>query len=159
LATTLYLEIMEALPNLQIDPTRNIRGLLLTVVRRRLSDRYRSIKNTPPAVSLQHESSAGSTEPPTLADPHGEDAQEHLLDLLDGRLVWDEIHRYWRPTSAGTDLAFMRRYDQTPPTPFRKIAEQLGPGWTEEAVRMRHHRIVHRTRAYMQERMQRDTEP
>lgn len=159
LAMTLYLEIMEALPSLSIDPTQNVRGLLLTVVRRRLTDRYRKIMNAPHILSLEYESSTGGSESSMLTDPHGEEAQEQLLELLEQRALMDEIHIYWRETCSTQDQVIMRRYEQNPPMPFRQVAEQLGPGWTEVAVRMRHHRIVQRTRAYMQERIQRDTEP
>jgi len=124
-----------------------------------LSERYRKLRANPAPLSLERGGGADGTEPLALADPHGQDAEEQMLDLLEQQELAEAIWRYWRATCSATDLLIMRRYEHDPPTPFRTIAKQLGPGWTAEAVRMRHHRIVKRTRANLQDREQRDTEP
>lgn len=159
LATTLYLEIMEALPQLNIDPNKNVRGLLLSVVRRRLVERYRKLRAAPPTLSLNYGAGAEGDDPLDLADPHGEDLQEQLLDIFERKDLAEAIWSYWHATCSDRDLRILQRYQHNPPPTFREIAEEFGPGWTEEAVRMRHHRIIKRTRVYLQERMQRDTEP
>lgn len=179
LALSLYIYVAEELPKLVIDPSKNVMGLLMTIVRRRLIDEQRKYmrdlsgprSSTASALAAQvalegtmWPARAGA-EPiysgealQDIVDPQSKDIEEQLVDRLYSQALWEDIQLYWQRTLTREDQQIVRRWERDPPTPFRTIAESLGPGWTESMIRQRHYRIMRRTRQYLQERQELATE-
>lgn len=179
LALSLYIYVAEELPKLVIDPSKNVMGLLMTIVRRRLIDEQRknmrdlsgprSSTAGPFAAHAAPESTMWparvAAEPiysgealQDIIDPQSKDIEEQLVDRLYSQALWEDIQLYWQRTLTREDQCIVRRWERDPPTPFRAIAESLGPGWTESMIRQRHYRIMRRTRQYLHERQELATE-
>lgn len=168
LALSLYIYVAEELPRLTIDPSKNVLGLLMTIVRRRLIDEQRKLRReigsaprgsridaAQPDLGIQTSGvSAIYHEIPLeeIADPHSKETEEQLIDRLYNQALWEGIHDYWQRTLTPEDQLIMQRWESDPPTPFRQIADTIGTGWTESMVRQRHYRIMKRTRQYLTER-------
>lgn len=179
LALSLYIYVAEELPKLVIDPSKNVMGLLTTIVRRRLIDEQRKYmrdlsgprSSTAGALAAQvalegtmwparsgAEPIYSGTALQDIVDPQSIDIEEQLVDHLYSQALWEDIQLYWQRTLTRDDQCIVRRWEHDPPTPFRTIAESLGPGWTESMVRQRHYRIMRRTRQYLLERQELATE-
>ena len=125
LAMNMFSYIVFKLPTLTFDAQRNIRGLLITVARRGMSDDYyRSYATSP------------------KREPNQKVNSEGILSAVD--IYWDTLDE--------ADRQIMRlRWRSDPPVSFREIARQLGPGWAEDTVRQRHHRIINATRKQLRD--------
>jgi DNA-directed RNA polymerase specialized sigma24 family protein len=178
LALNMFANIVFSLPRLQIDPERNARKFLITVARRRLIDEYRRTyaasgrrmpklgdepapgSGTPaarmwqPAVSPTAELQSGT------ADVESYIAEERVAARLDQLALLRAIWAYWPKSLSADDLRIVTlRWQSDPPCSFRDIAQQLGPGWNEDTVRQRHHRILKATRAHLRASGLLDDEP
>jgi hypothetical protein len=179
LALSLYIYVAEELPKLAIDPTKNVLGLLMTIVRRRLIDEQRKYmrdlsgpRSSTVGPFAAYTAPEGTMWPARMGaepiykdsalqdiiDPQSKDIEEQLIDRLYSQALWEDIQRYWQHTLTREDQSIVRRWEHDPPTPFRTIAENLGPGWSESMVRQRHYRIMRRTRQYLHERQEPATE-
>jgi hypothetical protein len=171
LALNMFANVVVALPRLRIDPARNVRKLLVTVARRGLIDEYRrsyasAPQRRPRPIDQPQEGrmwQQAGWQPQALAqldtqvdivDPHSANIEEHMAARIDQqailRAVWEE---YWPRSLSAADFLIMElRWRLEPPCSFREIAERLGAGWGEDAVRQRHHRILNATRRYLRDR-------
>lgn len=170
-AMSLYIHVLDALPKLKLDPQKNLLACLMLIVRRRLIDQMepRPPQSDPPDTP-EHPISGTSESAMWLKqviqtsfvpqdsvqgeyiDPQSQDAEEQQIDTIYQQQMWHEVLLFWRSTLAPEDWKIMQRWGLDPPTPFRTIAEALGPGWNESMVRQRHHRIMRRTRKYLHDR-------
>lgn len=170
LAMSMYLYVIEALPQLEVNPDLSLRSCLKQIARRRLIDDERRQKRrllghiTRPAepITSTRESAmwfervrgqglAFDGEQAEIADPASQNEADAITCRLDRSEVLAAVHHFWKTTLTDDDRAIMRRWDQDPPTTFRELAEQLGAGWTDSMIRQRHHRIMQRTRSYLAE--------
>jgi len=173
LALNMFAHVVLSLPRLQIDPTRNVRKLLVTIARRGLIDDYRSSHGTSPRRSRHAEDLAPEAGAPAgrmwyaagtghdgwaadarsgLADPESYGAEERMAAQIDEQAILAAIWAYWPTHLPAEEWQIVQlRWAADPPLSFRDIAAELGPGWTEDAVRQRHHRILKATRAYLRE--------
>ncbi|HNP88372.1 MAG TPA: hypothetical protein PKK78_19705 [Kouleothrix sp.] len=171
-AMSLYLYIIEALPRLRIDPEQNLRACLKQIAQRRLIDDERRQKRqlssyftraaTEPITGTRESAmwfeqirdtymGRGAAEPDTLADPASQDAVDAIVLRIDRTEILSMVQGYWRTTLDPDDQFIMQRWNHDPPTTFRELAHQLGPGWSDSMIRQRHHRIMQRTRCYLAE--------
>ena len=89
---------------------------------------------------------------PEPAEPKSVDAEENLANRLHREAVLHAVWTYWPKVLSSDDLQIMQlRWQFEPPLSFRDIARQLGPGWEEDAVRQRHHRVIKDTRRFLRE--------
>lgn len=155
LVMSLYALLQSELPKLKIDPTNNVPAFIRRVVQNRLSDQGRKLIRYHQRTISADERARGTPDAGAWLDSLRAPNSEHTAEQFIARLyytdVFRHVHAYWEQTLNTEDNQIMQRWKEDPPTPFRAIAEQLGPGWTEGAVRQRHHRILQRTRAYLEE--------
>ena len=171
LAMNLFANIVVHLPKLHIDPARHVRNLLLMVARRGQIDEYRRVYASTPQrqptpsdqpddtqlwqspgrrtqagapLDMQHE----------IVDPTSADIEERMIDQIDQQAILENVwNDYWPHKLSSTDFLIMElRWRMEPPSSFREIAERMGGGWSEEAVRQRHYRIIVATREYLRGR-------
>jgi RNA polymerase sigma factor (sigma-70 family) len=178
LALNMFANIVFSLPRLQIDPDRNARKFLITVARRRLIDEYRRsyvasgrrlprpgddpAPGAPAARMWQPPAGAPAAADPQsgAADAESYSAVERVAARLDQQALLAAIWAYWPKSLSSDDLRIVRlRWQSDPPCSFREIAQQLGPGVSEDTVRQRHHRILKATRAHLRESGLLDDEP
>jgi hypothetical protein len=169
LAKSAFGAIVDAIPTLRIDPERNVRKLLITISRRDLYDQEHKIYNSNHRLSPKKESQVQSGELAAamwqstaeqsdteniysdIKDENSTDFEEKLLqqDWVD--TIWPVVEGFWQQRLSPDDRWLIQlRWFQTPPVPFKDIAQQLGPGWTEAALKQRHHRILRKTFQYLQ---------
>lgn len=153
-----------------VDPSRNVRGLLITIARRDLFDQERISSSkrreqSRPDQALpapgdrdgamwwsEHDMRGGEHAAAEPKDPASSDFEERLIANDQLRRAWPHVLAYWQQTLPPEDLwLLIARWYHDPPIPFKDIAELLGAGWSEAAVKQRHHRILKRTRTYLQE--------
>ena len=171
LAMSMYLYVIEALPKLEVDPKQNLRACLMQIARRRLIDEDRrrkrnSFGHSKPAPEPTSGSSAsamwltrirasglalGDTNEPEIIDASSQDYADAIASRIDRDALIATVHDFWRATLPPDDQRIMQRWEHEPPTTFRDLAAQLGPGWSESMIRQRHYRIMQRTRAYLNE--------
>jgi DNA-directed RNA polymerase specialized sigma24 family protein len=174
LAMNMFSHIIFTLPKLRIDPARNVQGLLLTVARRGIIDEYRRnyaapVRRQPAGSALERAAGTRATQmwpgpsshAPTVApaeahleavDPASYDAEDRVARALDNQDVLRAIWAYWPKSLSADDFQIMRlRWLSDPPRSFKEIAQLLGAGWSEDAVRQRHHRVLKDTRAHLRE--------
>jgi len=168
LALSAFSAIVEALPLLKVDPERNVRGLLITIARRDLFDqekiyssnrREQSRGQQVPATGERdsamwwsaHEMRGGEHAAAEPKDPASGDFEERILADDQLRSLWPHVLECWQQTLPSEDLwLIIMRWFHDPPLPFKEIAELLGAGWSEAAVKQRHYRILRRTKTYLQ---------
>ncbi len=150
----LFAGIFVQLPRLRIDPERNPRALLLTVARYGVYDMYRAdmdaAERRSRAVSeLWSGGTVSRLRQRLLADSAACDdgLEDAAIERVDQRRLLEAIRLFWERALSAVDLHIvaLRLRDQ----PSRAIVRALGPGWTEEAVRQRYHRIICRTRNHL----------
>jgi DNA-directed RNA polymerase specialized sigma24 family protein len=177
--------ILEALPNLEIDPNDNLRSYLTTIGRRTLQKLH---VRTARRRRHEHDRSMESTDTEAandFADPAYDEQYERDIRAMMAESCVKTVYEYWKlklnaenwkliiiwlrgipPTD--DEIAQLQRSDPAPdPEEWRtmanwllnrtkrmgqEIAEMMGPGWTEEQVRTRIHRIVKKTREYLRGR-------
>lgn len=165
LAINLYLHVVDALPNVQVDPAKNIRAYLMTIARRGIADEYYQVYGyhaRQGAQRNQPQSGAGPGAAPGTPARVGSDAgagavadlgdtiESWLIDAIDRQRCWQLVQEFWRQTLTLIDCRIITlRWSATPPLAFEHVAQQLGPEWTAAAVRQRHHRILARTRQHL----------
>jgi DNA-directed RNA polymerase specialized sigma24 family protein len=150
LALNMFGNIVFPLPRLQIDPQRNVRNLLLTIARRGLIDDYRrSHAGTP---WRQGGYATSIDDRPDLIDPESSTIEDRAVQRIDSEALLKAVWDYWPENLNGIEYEIVKlRWQSDPPRSFGEIAERLGPGWEEAAVRQRHHRIMNKTRRYLRE--------
>lgn len=171
LARSHFVGIIAALPRLVVDPSRNVRALLVTIFRRDLLNEYRRQYAAPPAHSRERggadatgdekmwpsESRAVEALPPDVAaselpDPRSLDDHERIEQRLDGEKILATVWEYWHSRLSPDDQFIMEaRWKKQPPHSYLEIAAALGGGWEEATVRQRHRRVLQRTRRYLEE--------
>ena len=176
LALNMFANIVFNLPKLRPDPQRNVRNLLVTVARRGLIDEYRrsyasSPRRQPKSAEQQTAPASGSDEArmwhvtganqngvapgdsqPEPVDPGSYNIEDRMATRIDQQALLQVVWEYWPRNLSATDFQIMKlRWQSDPPSSFRDIAEQIGAGWEEDAVRQRHHRIMNATRKYLRE--------
>jgi DNA-directed RNA polymerase specialized sigma24 family protein len=172
LALNMFAHLVMSLPNLKIDPARNVRKFLITVARRRMIDDYRRSYAAPgrrsPKTDDQpldpgapgarmwqterdaEDAAASSQLDAGIADEASYTAEEQLAARIDHQALLAAIWSYWPKSLSAEDLRIVRmRWATEPPCSFREIARRLGGVWAEDAVRQRHHRILKATRDYL----------
>jgi hypothetical protein len=151
-----YLIVLEALPELRIDPTKSLVGLLAQVIRRRGIDQYRrryGRKMSPAdAPNLRDDPSwnwaRDTRDVPfdealeeQLADERAPDAEE-LIRRLHNTACSEAAWAFWQARCSAPELALLRLRLADPPSSYRAIIEQFGQHWTEAAARQRCHRLL-----------------
>ncbi len=148
LAMNLYLHVIEALPRLKINNDKNLVAYIKQIAWNRMFDEeYLVYRNRGYWIGrMQEMADVGE-----LIDPKSSNAADHLIESLDRQLSRRAVLDFWQATLSDNDYTIMHnRYICDPPVPFQKIALQLGPGWTSEAVRQRCHRVIERSRKHLQ---------
>jgi hypothetical protein len=173
LAVNLFYHVIDRLPKLPIDPNKNLLGLLLVAARRGFLTENRRIYHKIVRYSIRKKSSRAPTSGDReealssersstasylrshfnlveLADPQCDDIAGDVVAALHRKGCWEAMPAFWRKHRRSEDrFIFEARCLAEVPTPFKKIAERLGPGWTEAAVRVRYHRVVREIRRYL----------
>jgi DNA-directed RNA polymerase specialized sigma24 family protein len=156
LAMSMFVAIITVLPRLSIDPTKRTRGLLITIGRWGLIDEHRKYyangsrrpSNGTSSTSSYEVSLDSMSEQVASEQPHGDET----VDRIDQQRLLEMVLAFWRANLTELDFLIMQlRWCSDPQFSFRDIAQHLGPGWEEGAVRKRHHRVMERTRAYLRE--------
>lgn len=144
LAMNMFSYIVFKLPMLTFDTQRNIRGLLVTVARRGMSDDYyRSYASSP---KRQPNSAISFDDQLDLADEARSGVENDAIQKVNSEGILSAVDIYWDTLDEADRQIMHLRWRTDPPCSFRDIARQLGPGWAEDAVRQRHHRIINATR-------------
>jgi len=161
LAMSAFLNIIEALPHLHIDPSRNVRALLATIARRGFVREYRRMSQSLPAqpqyTALGEPGSAtftiqSNSELEAVVDPQ-EDFEEQLMRRHHAQTTIAAIRDVWENTLTDIDAFIVKhRVECDPPVLFDTMAQQLGPGWTASALRKRWQRLIMRTREELRKR-------
>jgi len=172
----LYFPILKALPTLQIDPEKNLLGCLMIIAQRGISNENQHIyaaksgrasestieplsESGTPAAAMWPINGHGnhaadrSADAEDQADPATYDLEDQLVRAIDGQRCLEEARAFWQCDLELADRQILAlRWQTTPPTDFKTVAQHMGPGWTVEAVRQRHSRIIRRTRKHLQEK-------
>jgi hypothetical protein len=160
IALTMFTNIIFVLPQLKIDPSRNVRGLLVKVASGSLSDnRRRRYENSS---SSQASKIVPYDEQQNVVDADNSNIEKNSLDKIDHTNILEAATAYWLSHLDTENRKIMSlRWLSDPPMSFREIARQLGPGWREDDVRMCHHRIMNETRKYLREQglLEDETQP
>jgi hypothetical protein len=176
IAISLLGTIAAKLPALRLDPQLNVRGLLTTIARRDLYDQeYKIYRQNPHQHTNQHPLASGDPDAAMWSSPHewpggvwydegdssvfvepedatSTDFEDRLITRDLAIRCWPRIKDLWQRELSAVDWNIITlRWSADPPVPFAEIAQHLGPGWTMGAVKMRHHRILRHTRAYLVE--------
>ena len=173
LAMNLFYHVVDRLPKLEIDPDQNPLGLLLVAARRGFltenrriyrktvrytirkkggrsptsGDRGKGPSSEQSSTALYLRSNSNLVE---LADPQCDDIAGDVVAALHRKGCWEAMPAFWRKHRRTEDrFIFEARCLEEVPRPFKEIADLLGPGWNEAAVRMRYHRVVREIRLYL----------
>jgi hypothetical protein len=174
LAMNMYIHVIDALPQLQIDPNRNLLACLKKIATWGMFDEHQRIYHDAP----RHPSSqaADQTAAPgsraaqmwparrrsdthlrngqaasESADLRSMDFEDQLTALLDQRACCQAVWAFWETLAAVDQQIVLLRWNRQPPIPYETIAQQLGPEWIAATVRQRHCRVLSRTRAHLQQ--------
>ncbi|MBK9945559.1 MAG: sigma-70 family RNA polymerase sigma factor [Kouleothrix sp.] len=168
LARSVFLEVIEAILVVTLDPDRNAYGLVMRIVRRALYDqqppRRRKIQQNDdpkigsgdpqasmaPTASTQRHVADFDDEGALrdIPDP-APDFTEHVLERERLQRYWPAVQTFLDKMSAIDRFIFDQRWVSEEPQPFAKIAQNLGMGWTMEAVKQRNYRLLRQLRAYI----------
>jgi hypothetical protein len=178
LAMGMFLNIIEALPSVNIDPERNVLGLLLTIARRGIARENRQIyQRTPrrPTHTTQELNPLPGTRdasmaPPPLSasgpmgiidgergeqiepvDPASLEIEESLLRACHHRQCWDALQEWMGTLSRENLLILKARWFADPPSPYEDIVQMLGAGWTTAAARRRLSRLLDAAAEWLRE--------
>jgi hypothetical protein len=174
-----FMAILEALPGLQIQPDKNVVGLLVIIARRGIRHyNWNSYKEDQPRSSQAHSDapatpgSADAAMWPTVeyiktffgvldeathetmdtVDPKSLDAEERLIQAQHATLCWQQRWEYWRGALSPESLLIVRkRLLVEPPLPYSEIVTLLRDGWTVAAARKRFERAVEQGKRYLSE--------
>jgi hypothetical protein len=173
LAMNMYIHVLDALPQIQVDPSKNLLAYLKTIAKRGMFDEqqriYRSGPRRPsnPADenslapgsrdahmwnqhSASHGVSPSGADAADLPDPQSLDFENQIAALLDQRACCQAIWTFWETLGEAEQRIVLLRWNREPPVPYEDIALQLGPGWTAQTIRQRHCRLLQRTRDHLQ---------
>jgi hypothetical protein len=179
LAMGMFVNIIEALPRLIIDPEKNVLGLLLTIARRGISRENRQIyRDTPRKAAAKTSrpnplpgtpdasmaplpvSASGpmgvidgeSGEQVEPVDPESLEIEELLLRACHHQDCWNAL-REWMDTLSRENLLILKsRWFVDPPISYEDIAQLLGAGWTAAAARRRMSRMLDAAAQWLRER-------
>lgn len=161
LTSIIFADMIEDLLKVELDPTRNAYGLLMTMAHHALYDlnqRTQDRRQKPAMEPLQpgdQEASMAPTQTHAVQALHYDD-DGALLDVLDQeseftdrvlererlRECWPIVQNVLRSVEEVDRQIFALRVEHDPPVPFKQIAQEFGPGWTEAAVKQRFYRIM-----------------
>jgi hypothetical protein len=170
----LYFHVVDALPQLHVDPDKNLLACLKTIARRGMFDEnlriYQDALRHSIVGAADQTAASGSrsaqmwpehrrSDPrmqydlreSDLIDPHSVDFEDQLVAALDQRACYQAVWAFWQTLADVDEQIVQLRWNARPPVPFETIAQQFGAGWTAAAVRQRHCRILSRTRTHLQE--------
>ncbi len=168
LAMNMYLHVVDALPQLRIDPEKNLLACLKKIAAWGMFDEYRRIygdagrqpggqTDAPSEREAQMWPARPGLSRPTrgdeaaeLEDPRSVSFEDQLAALLDRQACCQAIWKFWETLALPDQRIVVLRWRRTPAQPYETIAQQLGPTWTAATVRQRHHRVISRTRAHLQ---------
>jgi len=173
LAMNMYLHVIDALPQLQVDPNKNLLACLKKIATWGMFDEHQRIyRDAPgqsggqaaepmpapgsPAAQMWTARTRSDThrhdgqDASELADPHSVDFEDQLAALLDQRACCQAIWAFWETLATVDQRIVLLRWNRQPPVPYETIAQQLGPDLTAATVRQRHCRIMSRTRSHLQ---------
>ncbi len=179
LAMGMFLNIIEALPSVTIDPEKNVLGLLLTIARRGIARENRQIYQSTPRKPTNKASApnplpgtpdASMAPLPVSAsgpmgvidgergeqvepvDPASLEIEERLLRACHHQECWDAL-REWMGTLSRENLLILKaRWFADPPVPYEDIVQMLGAGWTAAATRRRLSRLLDAAAQWLRER-------
>lgn len=173
LAKNAFGYVIRALPKLNVDPNRNLVACLITIAHRELADEHHQVYRSPVRLgrratfACNNEQSAMSSDTEStlpdipvrvsldagqfdVADPASMELEESTIATIDNHQSMQTIQAYWQEHLDTHDKIIMQfRFATNTPAPFKTIANELGDGWSEAAVRQRCHRILERTRKYL----------
>ncbi len=162
LAMSLFGDIAAALPNVQIDPSKNIRAYLMRIAYTKLADQaqmygrrptYRRDQPDEVSSGVWGNDGAGEWMLSEVADPDSFNWEDRVTERFDDLVITHAVADYWRRSLKPADRAIMElRFASDRPLTSQEIAERLGPGWTAAAVRQRIKRVLMRTREYLSNR-------
>jgi len=173
LAMNMYLHVIDALPQLRVDPSKNLRACLKQIATCGMYDEhqriYRDAPRRPSGQAAEQTPAPGSPAAQMWADPQHSTAPLHadqdaaealdpqsigfedqLARLLDQRTCCQAIWAFWETLAPVDQRIVLLRWNREPPIQYESIAQQLGPDWNTAAVRQRHCRIISRTREHLQ---------
>lgn len=167
-----FTHIYLALPKLQIDPQKNLRGYLIRIAQNGLADRYREDTGTR-RFKRKFDTSQSSGVEATDTDHHNlymQDGEPKIcrLELLlyelyavkDNEDVWVnqmnieaclyKVSSFWCQTLSKEDRTIIEmRWTRDPRASFEEIARALGSGWTVNTVCAHHSRVIKKTRLFL----------
>jgi hypothetical protein len=147
----------------QLGDPPQLPALLRRVARCRATDEYRSLfgrRTSPDPAHVEPGSHAASMVPVTpphlpleqLFDTASLDHEDDLIAAIDATTLVCLIWELWSSLPWPDDVIMRLRWSADPPRPFLSIAQHLGVGWTEDAVRKRHQRVMDHTRDELRKR-------
>ena len=157
IAMSMFLDVLNWLDRMEIDPARNLRAMLLTEAYFRTIDSYRKVYTTPNgtltltisegedayreqhtvALGVYHEAN-GLVEP---VDPTSLEHEERMISRVDSRVYAQLIQQFIAENlTPSQQFVIEQRLFKQPPTHYDQIARLLGSGWTAEASRQAYSR-------------------
>lgn len=174
-----FMNILEALPGLQIQPDKNVVGLLVIIARRGIRHyNWNSYKEDQPRLAQapgDAPATPGSADAamwPTMeyiktffgvlddtthetmeaVDPKSLDVEERLIQAHHATLCWQQLWAYWEHALSPESLLIVRkRLLVEPPLPYAEIVTLLHDGWTVAAARKRFERAVEQGKRHLYE--------
>lgn len=143
LAMGMFLNIIEALPTMSIDPTRNVVSYLQTIARRGIFKENKQIYQSTPRQPIEQVD---------LPDPASLEIEEQLLRACHHQQCWDALREWMDTLSHENLLIFKSRWFVEPPVPYEDIAQLIGAGWTAAAARRRLSRMLGAAARWLRER-------
>lgn len=157
---SLFVPIFHALPNIQVDPQKNVRNLLLTIARHGIynmyrqdiggtSSRSRSSMDDDMVHMWSHSySTAGHRQSNDEVDQASIEVEDTWISMVDNREYLGAIARFWEHALVPVDkeIVKLRLRDLT----FKEIVYRLDSRWEESTIRQRYHRVIIRTRQHLQ---------
>lgn len=140
IAYSLFAGLIEELPKLKLDPTKNILGLLVKVAVYRWRDDLGPRKLSR-LVSLDE---VAPDSPGLATDPIENQVLEELR-----RGHCRQLIEAFLDTCEEIDCLIMRARLQDPPVEYKDLVQHVGPGWNEAALRARYSRSKRRFQEYV----------
>jgi hypothetical protein len=159
-----FSHICQQLPNIDLDPQRNILSLALVIAQRGISHEYKlhfdknqmraataPIESGTPAAAMWVDAQPTDTVGPVeIVDPAWTEIEQRILEGVDRHDFREAVQVFIaKHLSPEERLILQRRWFEEPPASYESIATELGTGWTANNASVRHYRALKKLQKHL----------
>jgi hypothetical protein len=159
-----FAQIIRQLPALNIHPRKNVRAYLIKIAYWGLYNENGLYNPAGPGGARKSPASPDVIAPGTpaaamwstverLPMPAEDDFNARTQEDIYDQQCITALRNFIAHTCSAADQLILERRWQEPPIEHTAIAAELGSGWDETRVRVRHHRALNKIRAYIEARV------